>query len=156
MTKVIKTTVKASAAIVPIDAAGNPAIKQLDIPKPLIDQFNNSDELIESCLPIVENTNISVHIYDILTDKYGIVSRDKGVAIDTLNHWVASKLAFLNDTDIDILQNVDTKEMYFLADRIIQSFISEREARTGILLGTPKFNLNLIGESTHAKTSRNR
>ena len=155
MTKVIKTTVKAST-IVPLDASGNPALKQLDMPKPLIDQFNNNDELIESFLPVVENTNVSTHIYDILNDKYGIVSRDKGLAIDTLNRWVASKIAFLNDTDIDILQNADTKAMYFLADRIIQSLISEREARTGILLGTPKFNLNLIGESTHAKASRNR
>ena len=155
MTKVIKTTVKAST-IVPLDASGNPALKQLDMPKPLIDQFNNNDELIESFLPVVENTNVSTHIYDILNDKYGIVSRDKGLAIDTLNRWVASKIAFLNDTDIDILQNADTKAMYFLADRIIQSLISEREARTGILLGTPKLNLNLIGESTHAKASRNR
>lgn len=156
MTKVIKTMVKASN-ITPLDATGNPAVKiDIDTPKPLVNQFTNIDENEESLLSMVEDTNISTHIYDILNTKYGIVAKDKGLTIATLNNWVVSKLPSLDDTDIDVIQNGGTTQLYYLAERLIDSYMTPRQIRTGVLLGTPTLNLNLIGESNHAKTTRSR
>lgn len=157
MTKVITTKLTSSVASTPLISPVVDSNSDTTV-KPELTQFNNSSNvLIESYLPIVESSGVSTHIYDILTDKYGIVSRDKGLAIEALNRWVCIQFNKLQSSDQEVLRNVDTNSMYYLAGVLVTDYLTVKEARSGILFGSdPRstFNLHLIGESNHAKTTR--